>query len=202
MSKPPLPLGYAQRVDKETGYTFYINLVTGKSQWTVPRLSAYATSSLHPNICMVDPDTVLPPHGYYDYFQQTMAEDKRYQQPTRPCQNHWQLPPQLTQIWQQPDYPSPQYLSSQPQQIPQHPYGLQHSYIPNQRPPRKTHSPSLSLHSSQPKSKQRRKRSKSSNALASKQALTSMIGGLAVLGLHSCMDESGWQREDAMWYEE
>ncbi|KAI9481953.1 hypothetical protein BX667DRAFT_493530 [Coemansia mojavensis] len=198
MSKPPLPLGYAQRIDKETGYTFYINLVTGKSQWTVPRLSAYATSNLHPNICMVDPDTVLPPHGYYDYFQQTMAEDKIYQQPTRHSQYRWQLPPQLTQIWQQPDCHSPQHPPLQPQQIPQQPYSLQHSYIPIQRPPCKNYPHSLSLHSPQPKPKQRRKRSKSSNAFASKQALTSMIGGLAVLSLHSCMDESEWQLEDAM----
>ncbi|KAJ2454324.1 hypothetical protein EV183_001570 [Coemansia sp. RSA 2336] len=82
MTKPPLPLGYAHRVDKETGYDYYINMVTGRSQWTLPRVSAYVNSNVDMNIGMVDPDTVLPPHGYYDYSQQTAVERSRYSHAT------------------------------------------------------------------------------------------------------------------------
>ncbi|KAI9476995.1 hypothetical protein BX667DRAFT_497611 [Coemansia mojavensis] len=199
MTKPPLPLGYAHRVDKETGYDYYINMVTGESQWTLPRVSAYATSNVDMNLGMVDPDTVLPPHGYYDYSQQTAAERNRYQYAAGYNQYHGQQLPTPAYSWQQPGCILPRSQQMlQPHSSP-HLYSSSYDY-------------SQSSYSSYHRPKRRFNRY-SSDISEPYQALTgALASGLAALGLHMFMDndereeekeeQTGYQQARAVWYEE
>ncbi|KAJ2312117.1 hypothetical protein IWW54_002277 [Coemansia sp. RSA 2705] len=96
-----LPLGYAKREDSLTGYDYYVNMVEGTSQWTMPRISAYAASQMSQSLntmtrSLVDPDTVPPPHGYHNYAAQSVCTDYHglqqapyYQQPPEQQAYHY-----------------------------------------------------------------------------------------------------------------
>ncbi|KAJ2527159.1 hypothetical protein IWW43_006040, partial [Coemansia sp. RSA 1935] len=75
-TNPVLPLGFVKRHDAQTGYDYYVNTITGSSQWTLPRTSAYVASQMHQGSIglvegTIDPNTVPPPHGYHNYATQS-----------------------------------------------------------------------------------------------------------------------------------
>ncbi|KAJ2827564.1 hypothetical protein IWW50_001826 [Coemansia erecta] len=79
-TNPTPPPGFVKRYDAQTGYHYYVNIITGSSQWTLPRVSAYALSQIHPGSGglmegTIDPDTVPPPHGYHDYATQSVSSE-------------------------------------------------------------------------------------------------------------------------------